>query len=541
VSTSSTDVSRPPAGLMPGLDALGAYHLIRPLATGGMARVWLAVDARTGREVALKRMRNELLHDAELQRAFIDEAQLGLQLRHPNLVETIELGENTTPTGVEAYLVLELLQGRALIDVLRAASRQKKQIPLAVIIRIIVDAARGLDYAHKLAGADGLPLGIVHRDATPHNFFICQSGLTKVLDFGIAKAHTQQHRTKAGTVKGKFAYLAPEQIRGIAPDARLDVFALGIVLYELLTGAPLFRGGNDAETLSRVLTFDIPSPESVRDDVSPGLAAITLRALQRDRDRRLPSAAALADAIEAVADAQNISATATAVHAFVTTLFPNDATEHAADSARARRTYEHVSSSSLRAITSNPWMTPAQGGVVAEEPRKKWSTTLAPWVGGVCLTAAAAVLTSLLLSHRHAPPVKMEPPAPAESVAMPEAVPVPVSAQPATPALPLLASHKPGIATPDPHASSHHLEHAAPDPKHHGSGMLRLAAHPWAEVSIDGHAAGTTPMRPLSLTEGPHTVTLTNAQLGVTVKRKVNIQHDHELPLVVDMFAAQKH
>jgi serine/threonine-protein kinase len=530
-----------PPGPPPGTDALGAYHLIRPLATGGMARVWLAVDARTGREVALKRMRNELLHDAELQRAFTDEAQLGLQLRHPNLVETIELGEHTTPTGVEAYLVLELLQGRALIDVLRAASRQKKKIPLAVIIRIIVDAARGLDYAHKLAGPDGLPLGIVHRDATPHNFFICQSGLTKVLDFGIAKAHTQQHRTKAGTVKGKFAYLAPEQIRGTVPDARLDVFALGIVLYELLTGAPLFRGGNDAETLSRVLTFDIPSPESVRADVSPGLAAITLRALQRDRDRRLPSAAALADAIEAVADAQNISATATAVHAFVTTLFPNDATEHAADSARARRTYEHVSSSSLRAITSNPWMTPAQGGVVAEEPRKKWSTTLAPWIGGLCLTAAAAVLTSILLAHRHAPPAKLTPPAPTQSIATPVPAPVSLPSLPPNLAPPpqLVAPRKPGVAASDPHASSHHL--AVVDPKHHGTGMLRLAAHPWADVSIDGHAAGTTPMRPISLSEGPHTVTLTNAQLGVTVKRKVSIQHDHELPLVVDMFSAQKH
>ncbi len=364
--------------------------------------------------------------------------------------------------------MLELLQGRALIDVLRAASRQRKKIPLAVVIRIILDAARGLDYAHKLAGPDGLPLGIVHRDATPHNFFICQSGLTKVLDFGIAKAHTQQHRTKAGTVKGKFAYLAPEQIRGIAPDARLDVFALGIVLYELLTGAPLFRGGNDAETLSRVLTFDIPSPESVRDDVSPGLAAITLRALQRDRDRRLPSAAALADAIEAVADAQNISATATAVHAFVSSLFPNDATEHAADSARARRTYEHVSSSSLRAITSNPWMTPAQGGAVAEEPRKKWSTTLAPWIGGVCLTAAAAVLTSILLSHRHAPPAKNTTPSPAPTQSIRNAgppMPPPVehavaSAPNLAPAPQLVAPRKPGVASSEPEGhASHHSHH----------------------------------------------------------------------------------
>src|SRR5439155_1651782 len=141
----------------------------------------------------------------------------------------------------------------------------------------VADTARGLHYAHTACDDDGRPLGVVHRDVTPHNLFVCADGRTKVLDFGIAKAASQLHQTRAGTLKGKFAYLAPEQIRGQPIDKRVDVFALGIVLHELLTLKPLFRGRNDGETLQRVLELEVPPPEKVRAGVPPVGAALGSR------------------------------------------------------------------------------------------------------------------------------------------------------------------------------------------------------------------------------------------------------------------------
>jgi serine/threonine protein kinase len=517
----------------PGLDALGAYHLLRPIATGGMARVWLAVDARDGRQVAVKRILGSVAVDPELRNAFADEGHLGMRLRHPNIVQTLDVGDSVNASAVEPYLVLELLQGRALIEVLRAASRQKRRIPLEFAIRAVCDAARGLDHAHKLVADDGHPLGIVHRDVTPHNLFVCASGSVKVLDFGIAKTRAQHHKTRAGVVKGKFAYLAPEQIRGKVPDARIDVFALGIVLYELITGVPLFRGANDAETLQRVLSLEVPAPEKLRVDVPVGLGAITLRALQRERDRRLPSAGALADALEAVATAEGLRPRPAAVRDFIAELFPLDAHEHAEDNALARRTYQHLSSSSLRALSSNPWITPAQGSSMSahDRPGSPWRRGAA-LLGAFVLTAAAALVTATLLSHRAR---RALPVTPTERAT---AAPIAPRAAPAN-ELPSIPSPAPTLREPTRVQSATTPSSASPTRAHHahaGSGQLRLAAQPWAEVTIDGHVLGTTPLKPTSLSEGPHTIVFKNEQLGVSVKRHVTVQANKETVLVVNLF-----
>jgi len=528
-------------GVFPGVDALGVYHLLRPIATGGMARVWLAVDARDGREVAIKRMLPALASDAELRNAFSDEAELGLRLRHPNIVDTIELGDGASASGAEPYLVLELLHGRPLIDVLRAAARQKVRIPLGFVMRAVADAARGLDHAHKLTGADGRTLGIVHRDVSPHNLFVCASGTIKVLDFGIAKAREQSHKTRTGVIKGKFAYLSPEQIRGQIPDARLDVFSLGIILYELLAGRPLFRGANDAETLHRVLSYEIPAPEIARTDVPSALGAVALRALQRDRDRRLPSAAALVDALDAVAEAEQIQASPAVVRDFVASLFPNDAQDHAEDKALARRTYEHLSSSSLRALGSNPWMTPADGIVAHERAPRSLRTRIALGIGAVLLTAAAAITTATLLARTHRQ-ASLPVAAVASVVDPPVTIPAPFIPLPApgtglsTNDLVARIPVTPSTSVARPIARVSATPHRAPV----GTGQLRLGAHPWAEVLVDGKLLGTTPLRPTTLSAGAHTVVLRNQELGVNVKRRVTVQAGKEIALVVDLFAERK-
>jgi serine/threonine protein kinase len=312
--------------LAPGAlpDEFGRYRILRTLAFGGMAQILLAEDVRLHQPVVIKRILPHYAANPEFVQFFIHEGRLGQRLRHPNLVETLEAGQ----VGESCYIALEYLRGQPAIELLRQAARAKVELPLGAAVRIVADAARGLHHAHIAVDNEGQPLNVVHRDVTPHNLFLCVDGTTKVLDFGIAKAASQLHQTRTGTIKGKFAYLAPEQIRGETIDRRVDVFALGIVLYELLTLRPLFRGANDAETLNRVLTLDIPPPELVRPGVPPGLGAVALRALQRDRERRLPSAEALADSIEAVAEAEGIDASARAVAELLAELCPSDEPVH---------------------------------------------------------------------------------------------------------------------------------------------------------------------------------------------------------------------
>jgi serine/threonine-protein kinase len=271
--------------------------------------------------VVIKRILPHYASNPDFVQFFIHEGRLGQRLRHRNLVETLEAGQ----VGDACYIALEYLRGQPAIELLRQAARARVELPLGAAVRIVADAARGLHHAHIAVDNEGKPLGVVHRDVTPHNLFLTNDGTTKVLDFGIAKAASQLHQTRTGTIKGKFAYLAPEQIRGESIDKRVDVFALGIVLHELLTLRPLFRGINDAETLNRVLTLEVPAPEHVRRGVPPGLGAVALRALQRDRDRRLPSAEALADSIEAVAMAEGIDASPKAVADLLNELCPSDA------------------------------------------------------------------------------------------------------------------------------------------------------------------------------------------------------------------------
>ena len=323
-------------GTSPGAlpDQFGRFRIIRTLAFGGMAQILLAEEPRLQRLVVIKRILPHYATNPDFVQFFIHEGRLGQRLRHPNLVETLEAGQ----VGDACYIALEYLRGQPCIELLRQAARARVELPLGAAVRIVADAARGLHHAHIAVDNEGKPLGVVHRDVTPHNLFLSTDGTTKVLDFGIAKAASQLHQTRTGTIKGKFAYLAPEQIRGEGIDRRVDVFALGIVLHELLTLRPLFRGGNDAETLNRVLTLEVQPPESVRRGVPPGLGAVALRALMRDRDRRLPSAEALADSIEAVAAAEGIDASPKCVADLLNELCPIDAMEESIRASTRRRT-----------------------------------------------------------------------------------------------------------------------------------------------------------------------------------------------------------
>ena len=279
--------------------AFGKYRLVEPLASGGMADVWRAevpLAAGVVKEVALKLVRGEHEAQGEFVRMFIEEARLASRLGHANVVQVFEFDE----VDGRYYIAMELVRGHHLGRVVERARERGVRLGLPRAVHACVEIAKALAYAHRLSEG-GRPLGLVHRDVSPHNVLVSFEGEVKLADFGIARAMGQAGLTAPGTLKGKLAYMAPEQARGEAVDARADVFALGIVLWELCAGRRLFARDSDAATLGAVLGEATVSPPSAwNDEVPPELDHAILAALERDLARRTASAEELAHALAGV-------------------------------------------------------------------------------------------------------------------------------------------------------------------------------------------------------------------------------------------------
>ncbi len=281
-----------------GTTAFGKYQLFASLGRGGMADVFLSVargQMGFNKLAVIKRLRPALAEDPAFLTMFLDEARLAARLSHPNIVHTYEVGEQN---GVY-FMAMEYLEGQSLNKVLKEANRRKVTIDAPVAVRIIADALGGLSYAHELRDYDGKPLRIIHRDVSPHNIFVTYDGFTKLVDFGIAKAALSSTETEVGVLKGKVAYMAPEQAMGLHIDGRSDLFAMGIVLWELLSQQRLMTGESAANTLHKLMNEPIPRLSQVMPEIDPELDAIVARALEKDADARWSSATAMRDALEA--------------------------------------------------------------------------------------------------------------------------------------------------------------------------------------------------------------------------------------------------
>ncbi len=294
------------------------YETVTSLGAGGMADVYLAV-ARGGQGfrklVVIKKIRAPLSDDPELLHMFEQEARLAARLNHPNIVQTLDFGVHDGGHGI----VMEYLEGQSLRTVARKAG--PGGIPLAYSLEVLIAVLAALDYAHQLKDFDGEPLHVVHRDVSPHNVFVTYAGHTKLVDFGVAKALPDPYVTTGTLIKGKLAYMSPEHERGDPVDARADLFAVGVMLWEALVGRSLWAGLSEIAIVSRLRFGELPTPREANSDVPPSLEKLCMRALAHRREDRFQSAAAFRHELQRCVSQLGLNASTDEIGAFVSELF----------------------------------------------------------------------------------------------------------------------------------------------------------------------------------------------------------------------------
>lgn len=299
---------------------LGKYQLLKRIATGGMAEIFVArVSGIPGFEkiVVVKRILPQLASNQEFIQMFLDEARIAATLHHPNIVQMYDIGA----VDGNYFISMEYLHGEDIRHLMKALRQKGEGLPLEHALNIIIGMSAGLHYAHEKVGFDGKPLGIVHRDVTPQNVFVTYDGGVKIVDFGIAKASNRAHETRFGTLKGKIPYMSPEQCRSEPLDRRSDIFAIGIMLYELTTGMRLFKGSSEFEVLKKIVEQPIVPPSAVRPGYPAALEAIVLKALAKDKEKRYQTAQELQADLEAFGREHRLVISPIALSAFMQRIF----------------------------------------------------------------------------------------------------------------------------------------------------------------------------------------------------------------------------
>jgi len=277
---------------------VGRYVLYAEIASGGMATVHfgrLIGPAGFSRPVAIKRLHAQFARDPDFVKMFLDEARLAARIAHPNVVPTLDV----VAVDDEVFLVMEYVRGATLANLARTVRHRGERIQPLVSLGIVSGILQGLHAAHEASSDMGERLDLVHRDVSPQNALVGVDGITRVLDFGIAKASGRLQTTRDGQLKGKLAYMAPEQVRGEALTRRTDIYAASVVLWEVLTGKRLFYANNEANVLAKVLSFEVPTPSSIVPGLPQSLDQVVMRGLERDPEKRYGTAREMAAEIDA--------------------------------------------------------------------------------------------------------------------------------------------------------------------------------------------------------------------------------------------------
>jgi serine/threonine-protein kinase len=420
---------------------LGKHRLIRRLAVGGTAEVYLAVtEGLSGfeKQVVLKRLIPEYAADPEVLAMFLDEARLMALLRHPHIAEVYDIGQDRG----DYFFAMEHVPGRDLRETLRAAAGQP--LPLGAAVGIVGAVAAALHHAHEQRDKEGQLLGVIHRDVSPSNVLLGLGGEVKLVDFGVAKWAAQRSRTEQGTLKGKFAYMSPEQCRAEPLDRRSDIFALGVLLYEATTGLRPFEAESDFEVLSAIVSGRLEPPSARASGYPPALEQVVLRALRAAPAERFATAAELGEALAAFAAGERLETGPATTAACLAERFPgalagDDGATAGAEGAERDSSSATGPTAPSRERTATDW----QGRPAAAAPSGKPAAaarrrTLVPVAAAVLVVAGAV---SLVMARRSGTEAARA--APAAAVA--GAAPAPAPPPPSRPSPPV-AAPSPGSA-----------------------------------------------------------------------------------------------
>lgn len=503
----------------------GKYTLLRKLATGGMAEVFLArADGPMGfaKKCVVKRILPHFSDDQRFVDMFLAEARLAAQLSHPNLVQIFDFGE----ANGQYYLAMEYIDGPNLRTLNLAARKQLGPIPLALVAQIIASATEGLHFAHELRDDQGTFLNLVHRDISPDNILVSRSGTVKVVDFGIAKASSQPRLTKSGMVKGKMAYMAPEQLARDPLDRRADLFALGIVFYELVTGAMPFDSTSEISIIQAIMSLrPLDLVTMHRADCPRELERIVAKCLEKDRERRYATCVELQVDLEHFSRSSGTSAGSREISALVETLFPaqNDSApaptpQSALDSTAISKTPAGQASEGPAARAPTPISgisDTALRSVEAPAGQKFRAPVVVAGTLGLAGLAWAAWI-ALRPSPAAGPPV---------SIAVDAG-----TLGPKEDSGTLTETNDAGASQPealDPPAQTVRVvdadagladDAAGQRPELAKTGRLELRIRPYATVYLDGRLLGDTPLPPIRVAVGKHKLRLVNTSLGQDIE-----------------------
>jgi serine/threonine-protein kinase len=413
---------------------VGRYRILSELGRGGMSNVYLAVAHGPGgvnKLVVLKALLPDLSAEPYALSMFLDEARLAAQLNHPNVVQTYEVGTE----GDRHVIVMEYLEGQALSTVIKRSEQAGRPFSLALHLRVIIAALEGLHYAHELRAYDGAPLQLVHRDISPQNVFVTYDGQVKVLDFGIAKAATSSTHTATGIVKGKIAYMAPEQTIADNVDRRADIYSIGCMLWAASTGRKLWKDTPDVHIMRRVINGEIPTPQSANPSCDDELNRIVMKALATDQNQRYQTALELQQDLEAYCERLREPAKQKDIARHVSTLFADKRAEIKAlverqlalagsdDNSTSGSRGIPVLTSDVRVTTTTTgtrpsWVPTQQGGTLSQRSSR------ALWVVPVLLLLAGGGFWL-----KHSASQSAESPRPENAVtSVPQVAPAPTSA-----------------------------------------------------------------------------------------------------------------
>ncbi len=524
---------------------IGRYQLLARLATGGMAEIFLARQTGIGgfeKLVVVKRILPNLAREKAFVEMFLDEAVIAAQLNHPNVVQIYDLGQ----AGDDYYIAMEYLEGESLGHLAREGAGARKPLSPGLSAGIIAQVCDGLHYAHNFEDDNGKPLNIVHRDISPHNVIVLFSGMVKVVDFGIAKAATKMHQTRVGTLKGKLAYMSPEQCMGSEVDARSDIFSLGVVFWELLTSRRLFKRDVEPAMIRAIVDEPIPKVRDARISVPEKLAAIADRALEKDPQKRFPSASEMAAALRQYLRDESIEAQAEQISAYTHDVLGERARtkkklleeirEKGADSVSLgvlKPKSDSLPSQSMAGQEGLPNGLAEAATRIRQEGDSVGTGAGRPRSSLLGLQVVIAVLvlglaTVGFLWWQASKPVKQvavprathEKTTPVEETSSGQQKPVepevPVT-KPLTPVnvpkpRPPVISHKPAVKqaalTKRPKAKT---------------GRLTFDTKPWTEVYMGKRKLGITPLLKIELPAGLHELTLVNQGRGIHQKIKVTV------------------